>query len=170
MTKNIIGIFAEEDLLVASLKKIREEEIDITEVYTPYPVHEVFKILKRKTRLNIATLLFAALGFVSTYGFMYWSSVVDYPLVIGGKPSHSWPSYIVISFVMTIFFANLFSVITFLVRTGLYPGKKTQVIDPRITDNAFVVLINPAPEMSEKEIKHINSLLTKHGAIEVIEE
>lgn len=169
MKTNIIGIFEEEGLLISALKNIRDKNVEITEVYTPYPIHEVFKIMKRKTRFQIATFLFAALGLVISYAFLYWSSVISYPLIYGGKPYHSIPSFIIICFITTICVAVLLSVVTFFVRSRLYPGKKPVIIDHRITDNAFVILINTKPEMSPGEIETINSLLKKNGAVEVIE-
>ena len=169
MKHNIIGIFKEEEMLISALKIIRDKNIKITEVFTPYPIHEVFKIMKQKTKLHIATFLFAALGLVLSYVFIYWTSVISYPLTYGGKPYHAIPSFIIICFVTTICVAILLSVITFFIRSRLYPGKNPTIIDKRITDNAFVILINIQPETSSDEIKSINSLLMENGAVEVIE-
>jgi len=169
MKHNIIGIFKEEEMLISALKIIRDKNIEITEVFTPYPIHEVFKIMKHKTKLQIATFLFAAFGLVLSYGFIYWTSVISYPLTYGGKPYHAIPSFIIICFVTTICVAILLSVITFFIRSRLYPGKNPTIIDKRITDNAFVILINIQPETSSDEIKSINSLLMENGAVEVIE-
>ncbi len=169
MKTSILGIFEEEGSLISALKIIRDKNIEVTEVFTPYPIHEVFEIMKRKTKLQIATFLFAAFGLVISYVFIYWTSVISYPLTYGGKPYHAIPSFIIICFVTTICVSILLSVITFFIRSRLYPGKKPTIVDPRITDNAFVILINTQPEMSSNDIKTINSLLMKNGAIEVIE-
>lgn len=169
MNTKIIGIFEEEKLLITALKKINEEKIEINEVFTPYPVHEVFNIMKIKTTIPITTFLYALLGLVISYVFLYWSSVIDYPLIYGGKPLHSIPSFIIICFVSMISVAVLLSVITFLIRTRLYPGKKPVIHDNRITDNAFIVLIDKKPGMSPQNIKTINSILKDNGAIEILE-
>jgi hypothetical protein len=169
MMTNIIGIFEEEDLLISALKKIRDKNIEIEEVFTPYPIHEVFEIMKRKTKLHIATFLFAAFGLVISYAYIYWTSVISYPLIYGGKPTHAIPSFIIICFVTTICIAILLSVITFFVKSHLYPGKKPTIVDHRITDNAFVILINKKLEMTSDDIKTISSIFKKNGAIEVIE-
>ncbi len=169
MNTAILGIYEDEDLLISALKRIRDEKMEISEVFTPYPIHEVFKIMKRKTRLPMATFIFSALGAILTYLFLYWASVLSYPLIFGGKPLHSIPSFIIISFVMMIFFGVFLSVIAFLVRSKLYPGKKVKIHDLRITDNAFVILIDKKPEMSSNDIKLFNSILKECGAVEVIE-
>jgi len=169
MNPHIIGIFEEEEELISALNIIRNKNIEITEVFTPYPIHEVIKIMKRKTKLQIATFLYAAFGLVLSYVFIYWTSVISYPLTYGGKPYHAIPSFIIICFVTTICVAILLSVITFFIRSRLYPGKTPTIIDHRITDNAFVILINIQPETPSDEIETINSLLMKNGAVEVIE-
>ena len=169
MKTAIIGIYEEEEFLISALKKIQEAGVDINEVFSPYPVHEVFKILKRKTRLPIATFLFSLSGLVLSYILLYWTSVISYPLMYGGKPYHSIPSFIIISFISMIAIGVLLSVITFFIRTRLYPGKKPVIHDKRITDNAFIVLIDKNPGMSLQKIKTINSILKDNGAIEVIE-
>lgn len=169
MKTSIIGIFEEEGLLISALQKIHDKNIVITEVFTPYPVHEVFKIMKRKTKLQIVTFLFAAAGLVISYLFMYWTSVISYPLIYGGKPYHSIPSFIIICFVTTICVAIILSVLTFFIKSRLYPGKKPTIIHNGITDNAFVILVNTNPEMSSIDIKAINSLMMQNGAVEVIE-
>ena len=166
---SILGIYEDEDLLISALKKIRDEKIEISEVFTPYPIHEVFTIMKRKTRLPYATFLFSALGAISTYMFLYWASVRSYPLIFGGKPLHSVPSFILISFVMMIFFGVLLSVIAFLIRSKLYPGKKVKIHDPRITDNAFVILIDKKPDMTSDQINLLNSIFKECGAVEILE-
>lgn len=169
MNTTILGVYEDEKLLISAMKKIQDEKIEIREVYTPYPVHEVFKILKRKTRLPLATFLFTLFGAILTYLFLYWASVRSYPLIFGGKPLHSVPSFILISFVMMIFIGVLLSVITFLVRSKLYPGKKVKIHDLRITDNAFVILIDKKPEMSTYDINLLYSILKEYGAVEVLE-
>jgi hypothetical protein len=169
MKTNIIGIFEEEGLLISALQIIHNKNIEITEVFTPYPIHEVFKIMNRKTKMRIATFFFAVLGLVGSYMFIYWTSVISYPLIYGGKPYHALPSFIIICFVTTICIAIILSVLTFFIRSRLYPGKKPTIIDHRITDNAFVILINTKPEMSHVDIKTISSLMMENGAVEVIE-
>ena len=169
MKTSILGIFEDEDLLISALKKIHEKNIEITEVFTPYPIHEVFKIMKRKSKLQTAAFLYALYGLVVSYGYVYYTSVISYPLIYGGKPYHAIPSFIIICFVTTICSAIFFSVVTFFIRSRLYPGKKPTIVDCRITDNAFVALINITPDMTSANIKTIHSLLKKNGAVEIIE-
>lgn len=169
MKSVILGIYEAEELLISTLKKISSEKIEISEVFTPYPVHEVFKIMKKKTNIAFVTFFFVLLGLILSYTYAYWTSVISYPLIYGGKPTHSIPSFILIGFVSMISMGVLCSVIVFLFKTRLFPGKKPVILDFRITDHAFVIVIDKKPEMSENDLKTINSLLFDNGAIEVFE-
>ena len=44
-------------------------------------------------------------GALAGFGLQYWASTIAYPLNIGGRPLHSWPSFIVPTFETTILFA-----------------------------------------------------------------
>ena len=66
---------------------------------------------------------------------------MDYPLVFGGKPYFSVPSFIPVTFECTILFAALSMVAAFLIKSRLKPEKEFHTIDDRITDDRFVILV-----------------------------
>jgi len=135
----------------------------------PFPVHKVFDALKLTTRLPTATFIYGVIGVAVTFAFLYWTSVVNYPLKFGGKPLNSL-SFIIIMFVATIFVATLLTFTTFFVRQKVGPGKKAAVIDPRSTDNKFLIVIEKDPDFSEEEVQKITSVLLDSGATEINEE
>jgi hypothetical protein len=98
-----LGIFEEEGKFISSIKALQEEKFLIYDVFTPYPVHDVFHLLKRRSRLPTAAYFFGLFGIIATLAFLYYTSVVDWPLVYGGKPFNSFPSFIVVTIVITIF-------------------------------------------------------------------
>jgi len=59
-------------------------------------------------------LIGGIVGGLTGYLMQYWMSAVDYPLNIGGKPYHSWPAFIIITFEMTILFAGVSAVLGML--------------------------------------------------------
>lgn len=167
-SNNIIGIYDDPDVLVAAAKTLKEKDVRIKNVFSPFPIHELWEVLGLKTRLPLMTFIYGFTGFVGIYAFLYWTSVVNYPLKFGGKPLNSL-SFIIIMFVGTIFVAVLMTLITFFVRQKIGPGKEVVMIDPRTTDEVFAIVIERQPGLTESEVSRIKEILKETGAVEVSE-
>jgi hypothetical protein len=90
------------------------------DAYTPFPVEGLAEALGfHRTRLPLIVLLGGLCGGVLGYALLYYAEVIDYPLIVGGKPFHSWPAFIPIVFETTIFFAALSAVLGMLALNGL---------------------------------------------------
>ncbi|MCB2207450.1 MAG: DUF3341 domain-containing protein [Bacteroidetes bacterium] len=165
---NIIGVYEDEDVLLKAIDKLQENHIKIADVYSPIPIHGVFEKLKLTTRLPYATFIYGAIGTISVFAFLYWTSVVSYPLKFGGKPLNTL-SFIIIMFVLTIFVGTLFTFLTYFIREKMYPGKKVTLPVPRTTNDQFAILIEKDQNMSDLEVKKLNELLKKTGAVEIKE-
>ena len=164
----IIGTFDDEQSLVHAVETLVENKIEIDEVYSPYPVHEVLHMLKQKSRIPTAAYFYGLFGALAVLGFLYWTSVISWPLSYGGKPFNSFPSFMVITIVLTIFTITITSLFTFALRAKLYPGRRVTIIDPRTTDNVFLIIIGEKGSLSEnKDVSQ--SILKNAGAIEVYE-
>jgi len=88
--------------------------------YSPYPLEPLGEALHlHHSRLPLLVLIGGVLGFVGGFALCYWSSVIEYPLNIGGKPLNSWPAFIPPTFETTILFACLSAVIGMLALNGL---------------------------------------------------
>lgn len=162
----IVGIYEDPDVLVSAIHKIREKDIKIKNVFSPFPIHGVFEALNLKTRLPYLTFIYGVIGTTATFAFLYWTSVVSYPLKFGGKPLNSL-SFIIIMFVATIFVATLLTFMTFFIRQKIGPGKEVVMIDPRTTDDKFAIVIEKDPELSGDDILKINTVLKETGAVEI---
>lgn len=167
-TLNIIGLFDDQDKLLGSIKKIQDKGFRVSDVISPYPIHEVFHALKLKTKMPIASLLYGVFAVLVTFGFLYWTSVVDYPLRFGGKPQNTL-SFVVVIFIMTINITALLTIVTFFLREKKGPGAKFDSVKDTLTDDQFAVLIDKTEEMNEKVVETINELLQESGAVEVFE-
>jgi hypothetical protein len=169
MTKTYkIGIFDEEEKFISSLRSLLEQKILIYDVFTPYPVHEVFHLLKRKSRLPTAAYLFGLFGIVTTLAFLYYTSVIDWPIVYGGKPFNSFPSFIVVTIVVTIFTVTIASLAVFSARSKLFPGRDNTIFDHRATDDKFVIVVDTNfPDTSTAN--RVGGIMKGQGAIEVID-
>jgi hypothetical protein len=79
--------------------------------YSPYPIEELSEAIGfHSTRLPLIVLIGGIIGGLIGYGLQYYVAVIDYPINVGGRPFHSWPSFIPITFEMTILFAALSAV------------------------------------------------------------
>jgi len=126
---NIIGIYEDEDVLLKAMDELQASDIKIKDVYSPIPLHGVFERLNLSTRLPYATFIYGAIGTFSVFAFLYWTSVISYPLKFGGKPLNTL-SFIIIMFVLTIFVGTLFTFLTYFIREKMYPGKQVSLPVP----------------------------------------
>jgi hypothetical protein len=122
-TTPIYGIMAEFDSasdLVAAARKTHEAGYKKIDAYSPFPVEELAEAIGfHKNRVPLVTLIGAMVGGLTGYLMQYWIAVVDYPVNIGGRPYHSWPSFIVVTFEMTILFGGISAVLGMLALNGL---------------------------------------------------
>jgi hypothetical protein len=119
----LYGLMAEFDNpndLVAAARRAREAGYVRLDAYTPYPIEALTEALDiHDRRLPAVVLGGGILGGLAGYALCYWSSVLEYPLNIGGKPYHSAPAFIVPTFETTILFAAFAAVLGMLALNGL---------------------------------------------------
>ena len=122
-TTPIYGIMAEFDTasdLVAAARKTHEAGYKKIDAYSPFPVEELAEAIGfHSNGVPLVTLIGALIGGLSGYLMQYWIAVVTYPVNIGGRPYHSWPAFIVVTFEMTILFGGIFAVFGMLALNGL---------------------------------------------------
>ncbi len=143
-TKVIHAIYNDDDVLMDAVKETRSAHHHIEEIYTPFPVHGLDKAMGLKpTRLAICAFLYGLVGLAFGTAMMYYIMIVDWPQDIGGKPSFSFiqnmPSFVPIMFEMTVLFSAHLMVITFYMRSRLWPFKKAENPDVRTTDDHFLM-------------------------------
>ncbi len=168
MQKNIIGIYNNETLIAPAIYKLREQGVEVNDVFTPFPVNEVIEAMKLKTNFPYFAFAFGVIGFSLTFLFLYWSSVISYPLIFGGKPSNSL-SFVIILFVMVINVTVTGSLIAFFVREKKAPGTKPKFDLVDVNDDKFVVLIDRTAKMTDEDSVKISDILRSSGAVEVLE-
>jgi hypothetical protein len=119
----IHGIMAEfdgPDELLSAAKKAREEGYQAMDAYTPFPVHHLAEALgKDKHPLPLLVLAGAILGGLAGYAIQYFATVLYYPINIGGKPLHSWPAFIPVTFELTVLGGAVAAVVGMLAMNGL---------------------------------------------------
>ena len=162
----ILGVFDDPDVVTNAAKDLLKNNVAIKDVFSPFPLEHVWDLLKLKTRIPYATFIYGALGTASVFAFLYWTSVINYPLTFGGKP-HNSLSFVVIMFVLTILSGVIFTLATLLIREKMWPGKAVPLPDPRSMDDKFVIVIEKDKNMDDETVRKIDELLKKNGAVEV---
>ncbi|MGA2772389.1 MAG: DUF3341 domain-containing protein [Bryobacteraceae bacterium] len=123
MIKSIYGVMAEFDnptALVNAARAARDKGYRKLDAYSPFPIGELSDVLDlHKNRLPLIVLAGGIVGGMVGYLMQYYVTVWDFPINIGGRPLHSWPAYIVITFEMTILLAAISAVMGLLALCGL---------------------------------------------------
>ncbi|MDT0650465.1 DUF3341 domain-containing protein [Autumnicola edwardsiae] len=167
-SKVIHAIYNDDDLLIQAVKQVREARYHIGEVYTPFPVHGLDKVMGlAPTRLAITSFIYGVIGLSVAVAMMNFIMIEDWPQDIGGKPSFSFlqnlPAFVPIMFELTVFFAAHLMVITFYMRSKLWPFKKAENPDLRTTDDMFLMEVDAASH----NIDELTKFLYDTGASEI---
>ena len=165
--KVIQAMYNDDDVLLHAVKEVREANHHIEEVYTPFPVHGLEKAMGLKdTRIAITAFMYGCVGFCFSVWMMNYMMIEQWPQDIGGKPSFSFfynmPAFVPIMFELSVFFAAHLMVITFYMRSKLWPFKKAENPDPRTTDDMFVMEVTVNGD--EKELL---AFIEKTGTVEI---
>jgi hypothetical protein len=146
----IYGMMAEFDTpvaLVEAAKRTYQAGYKRIDAYTPFPVEGLAEEIGfHRDEVPLVVLIGGIVGGLTGYLMQYWMSAVAYPLNIGGKPYHSWPAFIVITFEMTILFAGISAVFGMLALNGLPMPYHPVFNVPRFTrasrDRFFLVVFS----------------------------
>lgn len=152
--KNVIyGLYGDEEELLAAVKEANARHMEIMDVYTPFPIHGLDPLLGlAESRLHIGGFVFGLIGALTAFLGMSWIFTKDWPVIFGGKPYWPVPSFIPITFEVTVLFAAIGMVVTFYIVNGMGPGIQLPILDERITDDKFCIAFNEA-EVSASDAK-----------------
>ena len=148
--------FTESKNAVRAVEFLKANGIVHFECYGPFGTEEIFDAIGPvKSRLPLAALVGGIIGALSGYFLQWWTAVRQYPLNVGGRPLHSWPAFIPITFEMTILCATLAIIGTFFYSAG-YPCLYHKAFDipdfERASDDTFFVCVTE-PEQKIRELR-----------------
>jgi len=168
MSNKVIHAFYNDDeVVLEAVKKVKAAHHHIEEVFCPFPVHGLDKALGlAPTRLAITAFIYGLIGLGVAIWMTNYMMIQDWPQDIGGKPNFTWwanmPAFVPIIFELTVFFAAHLMVITFYMRSRIWPFKEAENPDPRTTDDHFLMEV-PVHNNEEELI----ALLKETGAVEI---
>jgi len=119
----LYGLMAEFDsaqALLDAAHKVHGAGYKNADAFSPFPIHGLAEALGFRERSVAKIVLGAGItGAIAGYGLEYWTQVIAMPVNIGGRPYHSWVSFIPPAFETTILFAAFSAVIGMLALNGL---------------------------------------------------
>ncbi len=140
------------------------------DVHSPYPVHGMEKAMHLKdTRIGLVALAFGFFGAISAVAFMTWVTLVDYPLVIGGKPFWTWPAFVPVAFELTVLSVAVLTVLAMIVIYFRFPNTGHPLHDTpfmkRVSYDRFGLVIQADdPQFDEKGV---TEFLRRQGGKEI---
>ncbi len=170
----VYGLMAEferPDELVAAARRAREAGYRRMDAYTPFPIHGLSDALGlRATKLPLVVLAGGLLGCATALAMQWFSATIHYPLNVGGRPFASWPSFIPITFELTVLFASIFAVLGMLGMNGLPMPYHPVFNAPRFAfasrDRFFLCVESRDPKF---DLADTRQFLAGLGAREVVE-
>lgn len=162
----IMGFYDDpHDLLTVCHNATHEERFKGVDAYTPYPVHGIEEALGLK-RSFVSTI--ARMGLIggAFLGFILqaWTSAVDWPVNIGGKPYVSWPAFVPVSFETGILFAGFANLFALFIVCRMWPRPKTIILSKRLTNDRFAIVI---PVADKKEEDRAIKFLKDHKTLKI---
>ena len=138
--------FPDANSLVEAARRTRAEGYTRTDAYSPFPIHDLFDALAiRDNRVQLIVLLGGIVGGLAGFGLCYWVSAIAYPMNIGGRPLNSWPSFIPVTFEMTVLLASFSAMFAWIGLSGLpmpyHPVFNVPRFASRGSEDAFFLAI-----------------------------
>lgn len=161
----IAGIFDSEAAVLKAVRELRAQGFEKFDAISPFPVHGMEEAhgIKRSW-IPYVTFVAGITGLTLGLLLTWWTSAVNWPINVGGKPMFSLPAFIPIMFELTILLAALCSVGALFYACGI-PAIDPPVIDPDLTSHRFAVFI-PSDDKNYDEGK-IEGMLRGLGAADV---
>jgi hypothetical protein len=159
------AIFLTEEQVLKAAKKTREMGYRKFDAVSPYPIHGMEEACGiERSWIPYVTFIMAWVGGGSGLLFTWWTSAVNWPINVGGKPMFSLPAFIPIIFELTVLFAALASVAALFYACGI-PKIDPPVIDKDLTSHKFAIFI-PSDDSGYEE-KKIEDMFRSLGAAEI---
>jgi len=158
--ESVYGLMAEfhdPSSIVAAARQAYRAGYRKMDAYTPFPIEELAEALGWHTRGRLPKIVLGGglLGAAAGYLMQYWTAVHSYPLNVGGRPLHSWPSFIPITFETGVLFAAISAVLGMLALNGL-PRPYHPVFNARnfalASTDRFFLCIESADRLFDKEL------------------
>ena len=163
--RGVLALYEDPDTLLRAAAVVREHGFTNADAYTPYPVHGLSEALGiRKSWVPYVTLIMGLTGAGLGLWLQIWTSAIDWPINVGGKPMISLPAFIPITFESGVLIGGTMTLAALLVACGL-PDFTTPILDRNLTNDRFAIWI-PESGREWNETRTLD-LLKGTNAVEV---
>lgn len=165
----LYSVYDDADQFLKSAYKMKDMGVAIDDCYTPHPVHGIEKAVGiKRTRLTIGAFICGSLGTISAVALEMFTNIFDWPMQIGGKPNDGYiPTFIPVTFELTILFTAFGMMILFFYRNRMIHGQREKLVDLRQTDDLYIISINMDNQKVSRE--ELGNVLKANGAIDIRE-
>lgn len=137
-----MALFNHPDDILHAAEKVRDQSFEEWDVLTPFPVHGMDDAMGiGRSWMPWVTLMLAGAGLTTALTLQFGTMAFDWPIIISGKPFAAWPSFMPISFELTVLFAGVGTALIMLLTAGL-PKLKPRVLDARLSSDRFAIWIS----------------------------
>src|ERR1051326_1910726 len=138
----LVATYSDAETLLAAVRAATSENFRVYDVFAPYPIHGLDHAMGvRRSRLPWVTFLVGILALIFALSFQFYTTVLDWPLNVGGKPDNSTLAFVPICFELTVLISGLATVAALFLRAQLYPGKKELLFAEGVTNDKFALVI-----------------------------
>ena len=170
MNKVFHVMYDDDDKLLEAARELVGKGVHVNDVYSPFPIHGIDPLIGvKRTRLAIASFMYAMTGTSLALLGMWYFMISDWPMNIGGKPSFSLfeniPAFIPVTFEFSVLCGAHGMAITYFLRNGTLPGMPASNPDPRTTDDKFVMEIKTSN--NDLDAKKLEAAIKKTALLEL---
>jgi hypothetical protein len=173
--KQIYGVMAEfehSEQIIEATRRVYEAGYRKMDAYTPFPMHEIFHAMhEHRTWVSPITMVGGLTGLVGGFMLQTWTTVIDYPLNIGGRPLFSWPAFIPITFESMVLLAAFSALIGMIALNGLpqpyHPVLNVPGFERASLDRFFLCIESTDPKFDAAATAGFLSSLGAQRVVEV---
>jgi len=163
--RGLLALYDNPDGLLHAAALAREHGYEGVDAFTPYPVHGLSEALGvRKSWVPYVTLAMGLVGAALGLLFQIWTSAIDWPLNVGGKPLVSLPAFVPVMFESGVLLGGTMTLLALILACGL-PNWRGPILDRNITNDRFALYVpDSGPEWNEERAMRF---LRATGPVEV---
>ena len=156
-SKVITGYLTNEHDLLEAVNSLKAQGVKVLDVRSPHPVHGLEKVMDFKpSNIGIITFIAGGAAFLFTLGAQVVISSQVYPIMYGGKPLVSIPSFMPITLMVTLLVSIITAGVTFFIQNKLGPGAVVELLNEGATDDKYQIIIDGS--FGEESLRSVNCL------------